>query len=266
MYFRLSMIFILSVCSALHASYHVGTGGTLTALQGAVQSQRTEIVVNAANPQLTNGGGVCGQIFRVAGVPELTGACMNLPVDAQGVRCPTGDARITISCKMKDQNVKFIIHAVGPDCRTVTDATARKDFLSSAYRKSLELAVFNNAQSISFPPISTGIYAPPNDPQWKEVAARTAIETVINFMEQNPGTIKNVNFVLFTSGDLSLYTRILAEYSKDTITLTLQGAGGQGKPQWNRLVIGSTIGITVFAAALWLLTRKKQQPQATAQQ
>ena len=47
----------------------------------------------AANRAMLGGGGVDGAIHRVAG-PELVKLCRQVPAQS-GVRCPTGEARIT---------------------------------------------------------------------------------------------------------------------------------------------------------------------------
>ena len=64
-----------------------------------------DAVVNAANSALIMGNGVCGYIFRDAGVDKMTAACMKIG------RCATGSAVITPGFNLK---ARYIIHAVGP--------------------------------------------------------------------------------------------------------------------------------------------------------
>jgi len=48
----------------------------------------------AANEAMLGGGGVDGAIHNAAG-PRLLEACKQVPEVSPGVRCPTGEARIT---------------------------------------------------------------------------------------------------------------------------------------------------------------------------
>lgn len=126
-----------------------------------------DVVVNAANPSLLGGGGVDGAIHRAAG-PELLDACRRVPEVAPGVRCPTGEARITPGFALPAHHV---IHTVGPIWRGGRAGEAA--LLAACYQASLALARRVDARSIAFPAISCGVYGYPAD-----AAVRIAVATV----------------------------------------------------------------------------------------
>jgi O-acetyl-ADP-ribose deacetylase len=134
----------------------------LSVLQGDLTKVEADAIVNAANSVLLAGGGVCGAIFRAAGVDELTAACRAIG------ECPTGSAVITPAFGIK--SAKHIIHAVGPIYARHDPAEARR-LLASAYAASIRLAAENGCASIAFPSISTGRYGYPLGE-----ACRTAVE------------------------------------------------------------------------------------------
>ena len=116
-----------------------------------------DAIVNAANELMLGGGGVDGAIHRAAG-PELLAACMRVAEVRPGVRCPTGEARITPGFGVAAEH---IIHTVGPVWR---GGGAREDeLLCSCYRESLALAETHGVRSIAFPAISCGAYRFPID-------------------------------------------------------------------------------------------------------
>ncbi len=110
--------------------------------------QKADVVVNAANPGLLAGGGICGAIFRKAGLSELTAAC-------QKHQTPVPDGGAVITPSFGITNAKAIIHAVGPNFWETP--TAFKE-LFEAYYNSLKLMMDNGYHSISFPLISSSIY------------------------------------------------------------------------------------------------------------
>ncbi|KAJ9518897.1 hypothetical protein QJQ45_026267 [Haematococcus lacustris] len=124
--------------------------------QGDITSWEGDAIVNAANMRMLGGGGVDGAIHRAAG-PELLEACRAVPEIRPGVRCPTGEARITPGFNLA---VKHIIHTVGP---IYESASASAPPLASAYRSCLKLAIEHELKTIAFPAISTGVYGYPLD-------------------------------------------------------------------------------------------------------
>jgi len=143
----------------------------ITTIQGDITTLAVDAIVNAANQQMLGGGGVDGAIHRAAG-PELYEACLKVPEVRPGVRCPTGEARITPGFKLP---AKFVIHTVGPVYYDGQHGEPEK--LAACYRNSLALAAENGCASIAFPCISTGVYGYP-----LEEAARIAVQEVGEFL------------------------------------------------------------------------------------
>ena len=135
--------------------------------RGDITRLAVDAVVNAANERMLGGGGVDGAIHRAAG-PKLVEACRAVPEVRPGVRCPTGEARITPGFQLPADSV---IHTVGPVWRG--GGAGEDDLLTSAYRSSLSLAEAEGVGSMAFPAISTGVYGFPADR-----AARIAVETI----------------------------------------------------------------------------------------
>ncbi len=140
-------------------------------IQGDITTLAVDAIVNAANQVMLGGGGVDGAIHDAAG-PELYKACLKVPEVRPGVRCPTGEARITPGFKLP---TKFVIHTVGPVYRDGQHGEPEK--LAACYRNSLALAAENGCKSIAFPCISTGIYGYPI-----EDAAKIAVREVKAFL------------------------------------------------------------------------------------
>ena len=80
----------------------------LVLINASCADQTVDAVVNAANDGLWAGGGICGVIFKKAGMAALAAACKKYKTPLKD-----GSAVITPAFQMK--NTKYIIHAVGPD-------------------------------------------------------------------------------------------------------------------------------------------------------
>lgn len=133
-------------------------------LEGDITTAEVDAIVNAANPFMLGGGGVDGAIHRAAG-PELLKACHQVP-ETEGIRCPTGEARITTAGNLP---ARYVIHTVGP---VYNSDPAPIQNLTSAYHASLKLADQHQCKTIAFPAISCGVYGYPY-----EEAARIAFST-----------------------------------------------------------------------------------------
>jgi O-acetyl-ADP-ribose deacetylase (regulator of RNase III) len=167
-------------------------------VQGDITKQQVDAIVNAANERMLGGGGVDGAIHRAAG-PELKEECKRVPEVSPGVRCPTGEARITKGYHLP---AKFVIHTVGPVWQG--GAHGEDDLLASCYRNSLELGESNGVRSIAFPAISTGVYGFP-----LQRATEIAVREVNDFIARNPSCYDRVVFVCFGREALDSYQRLV---------------------------------------------------------
>ena len=118
----------------------------------------TSAIVNAANEQLMQGGGVCGFIFNAAGASKLQKAC-----DRIGF-CNTGDAVITPGFDL----CEHIIHAVGPI------------YINGLENEPQMLCRENDIHSVGFPLISAGIFGYPVDKAW-----RKALQSCSDWISKN---------------------------------------------------------------------------------
>ena len=156
-------------------------------IRADITSLAVDAIVNAANEQLLGGGGVDGAIHRAAG-PELLAACRAVPEIRPGVRCPTGEARLTPGFLLP---ARHVIHTVGPVWKGGNDGEPR--LLASVYRNSLRLAREHGMHSIAFPAISCGVYGYP-----LALAAGIAVRTILVFLASDD-VLEQVQLVAFNA-------------------------------------------------------------------
>ncbi len=185
---------------------------------GDIVAQAVDAIVNAANSQLAGGGGVDGAIHRAGGPAIMRETDANFP---RG--CPTGTA---VPSGAGNLSARFVFHAVGPVWNGGEAGESQQ--LAATHRRCLELAVQRDCQSIAFPAISTGVFGYPTD-----LAARTALSTVMQFLQALPSTpvvpssdaanppgvahpLGLVRFVLFDDRAFQDYAEVLTELAART--------------------------------------------------
>ena len=161
---------------------------------GNITAMKVDAIVNAANSSLLGGGGVDRAIHRAAGTALLR-ECRRLG------GCNTGEAKLTKGYRLP---APYVIHAVGPVWQGGGEGEA--DLLRSCYQNALRIATNAQLKSIAFPAISTGVYHYP-----LSEAARIAIESTIDFLDQAPGcSLESIYFVCFNKVTYTAYSNIIA--------------------------------------------------------
>jgi O-acetyl-ADP-ribose deacetylase len=122
-------------------------------VRGNLLEEPVDAIVNAANGHLAHGGGVAGIIASAAG-PGLVAECERL-VAARGP-VPTGSAVVTSAGRLP---FKGVIHAVGPRLGDGDEESKLVNALATAFK----LAHERGWESVSFPAVSSGIFAVPPD-------------------------------------------------------------------------------------------------------
>lgn len=176
----------------------------ITIVQGDIIQQKVDAIVNAANEDLSHGGGVARAISNAAG-PKLQQYSDDMPILAKGKRCPTGSAVITPAFNLEKNGIKKIIHVTGPRGTTPN----KEQLLRDAYQNGLKVAANNGLRSIAFPAISTAIFGYDINE-----ATPVAFAAVRDFIKEHPKAFDEVRFVLFSDNDLAVYKKYENELLK----------------------------------------------------
>lgn len=164
---------------------------TFELIHRSCADQEVDVVVNAANDGLWEGGGISGVIFRKAGSAELTAACAKYKTPLKD-----GDAVITPAFRMT--NVKAIIHAVGPNFSYTPNAF--KELFDANYN-SMVVLKDNGYHSISFPLISAGIFGG-NLPKPAAESTRQCLKAYKKFIEDYPDYDIDVKLCAFGTQEM----------------------------------------------------------------
>ncbi|WP_127844735.1 macro domain-containing protein [Psychroflexus aestuariivivens] len=163
------------------------SGITLECIKGDIARQKDiKAVVNAANAELTTGGGVAGALHQAAGT-GLEEECKSLaPIKP-------GEAVITDGHKLPN---KYVIHCLGP---VFGQDQPENEILAKCYQNVLQLCEKHKIESVAFPAISTGAFGYPIQDA-TDVAFKTILEMIpkLEFLEK-------IRFVLYADKDLEIY-------------------------------------------------------------
>ena len=94
---------------------------------------------------------------------------------------------------------KKVIHIVGPIVQYRLTPELEKE-LSDCYRNTLDMCMENGLKTVAFCCISTGVFNFPN-----KRAAEIAVQTVTDWLLENPNKIARVIFNVFKDEDREYY-------------------------------------------------------------
>ena len=169
-------------------------------IQGDITRLDVDAIANAARESLLGGGGVDGAIHRAAG-PGLLEECRALPEIEPGVRCPTGEAKVT---RGHNLSAAYVIHTVGPVWRG--GKHDEDETLARCYRNVLRLAAVHGFSSVAIPAISTGAYGFPLDR-----AAAIAVREVHEFLVKD-SFVRRVLLVCYDHDAKRAFDRAVQDY------------------------------------------------------
>ena len=158
-------------------------GRVFEVVTGDLLKEPVDAIVNAANGHLAHGGGVAAAIARAAGpVLEEEGD----RIVAERGEVPVGEAVVTNAGRLP---FKGVIHAVGPHQGRGREEERLAQALQAAFLRAHE----RGWASVSFPAVSSGIFAVP-----LEVCARAYVHAVRGFFAAHPDTsLRTVRLCLF---------------------------------------------------------------------
>ena len=174
--------------------------GVIAIWQGDITTLKIEAIVNPGNALLLgcfipNHSSLDNQIHSSAGI-RLRLACNKI---MRGKEEKVGQARITDAYNLP---CDYVIHTVGPMI-TGNVTKEEEELLANCYKSCLDLAKEKNIKTIAFPTISTGVFSFP-----KELASKIAVNTVREYVKENPNTFDKIVFDVYEEEDKAYYDRL----------------------------------------------------------
>ena len=162
---------------------------------GDIIEEEVDIIVNAANDRLMHVGGVAAAIDRASyGAVQKESS----KVIEQTGTLPTGEAVITnAGGRLK---CKFVVHAVGPMASQHKDQCG--PLLHNACVNSMLRARHNKAKSVSFPPISSGIFGVS-----KELVASVMLSSLCSYTCSDSDLLNDVRIVIIDEPTFDVFLK-----------------------------------------------------------
>jgi O-acetyl-ADP-ribose deacetylase (regulator of RNase III) len=155
-------------------------------IAGDLSQQAGDVIVNAANRQLTMNLGVAKALRRAGGQA----------LEDEAIACAPAQMGDCIWTSAGRLQARWVAHAVA--------AIGGAVCLQRATLRVLLGAEVRRAQSVLFPALGTGVGDVPMD-----LAAKLILEAIRTFGALQPKHVRNVRIVLYTEGDLSRWRTVM---------------------------------------------------------
>ncbi|MFE7277816.1 protein-ADP-ribose hydrolase [Streptomyces sp. NPDC057623] len=199
----------LPTIAQLHPGTSYSAADRTAVWRGNITTLAIDAIVNAANSALLGcfvPGHPCidNAIHNAAG-PRLRDDCQMI-MSAQNAPEPTGVAKITRGYHLP---ARYVLHTVGPIVGGPVHSR-HAEALAMSYRSCLDLAAELGAiRTVAFCGVSTGVFGFPRVP-----AARVALRTVADWMDDHPELLDRVIFNVFGEDDENAYRTALADVTQ----------------------------------------------------
>ena len=183
--------------------------GVISLWQGDITRLAADAIVNAANSQMLGcfvpmHTCIDNCIHTFAGV-QLRAECDRQMKQLRAKNGPDYEQPTAVPMLTDAYNLPAnkVIHIVGPIVQNGLTPALEKD-LADCYRNTLDMCRENGLKSVAFCCISTGVFHFPN-----KRAAEIAVNTVENWVIDNPGVMERVIFNVFKDEDKEYYEELI---------------------------------------------------------
>lgn len=145
--------------------------------------ENVDAIVNAANAQLRFGSGIAGSIALTLGLEGIADNYRQIKKLYPTPVAIGSASRTTVpsTCPLGKTGFKYLIHAVGPDCRNSEQDANWPQLLCNAYEHALGATKKTSIRSIIIPSLSTGVFGCPQDE-----ALEIMMQALVNSLKHDP--------------------------------------------------------------------------------
>ncbi|XP_051005826.1 protein mono-ADP-ribosyltransferase PARP9 [Acomys russatus] len=193
-------------------TFQIGQGLTLQIVQGHIELQTTDVIVNSVYKYNLKEGPVSESILKQAGTE------MERELDKINLSSNYQVVHVTKGFKLSCQYVYHVAWQLDNKCQVLKDAV----------KSCLEKCLKPDINSISFPALGTGMIGLD-----RHIAAWIMFDEVLAFAKEHRGKTLTVKIVIFPA-DVETHRVFCAELTKRFSELNLSSNSAVSVPQWSR--------------------------------